>query len=88
MGIDFTQTKVTRADLMNEFRARNIWTQVHYIPVHLHPYYQERFGYKKGDFPAAEAYYNKAISLPLFPALKDKDIQYVVENLLDTLKTA
>lgn len=54
--------------------------QVHYIPVHTQPYYQAQ-GYKKGDFPNAEAYYCKCISLPLYPALTDKDLTEIVKRI-------
>jgi dTDP-4-amino-4,6-dideoxygalactose transaminase len=51
---------------------------VHYIPVHLHPYYRERFGYKPGNFPAAEAAYERLISLPMFHAMTDQDVEDVI----------
>ncbi len=58
---------------------------MHYIPLHLHPYYKDRYGHKRGDFPAAEAYYDEAITLPLFPAMKDSDVERVVETVTDVL---
>lgn len=54
--------------------------QVHYIPVHLQPYYRQ-FGYKKGDFPKAEAYYEQCISLPLYPSLTDNDLTTIVQTI-------
>ncbi|MFD1817355.1 UDP-4-amino-4,6-dideoxy-N-acetyl-beta-L-altrosamine transaminase [Pseudarcicella hirudinis] len=70
-----------RKELYDYLRTRNIFTQVHYIPVHLMPYYQN-FGWKKGDFPHAEAYYNRCLSLPMFPTLTDSEQEYVISEIL------
>ena len=58
------------------FKAREagLYLQVHYIPVHTQPYYRNTYGYKPGDYPNAEAYYAKCISLPLYPSLTDDDL--------------
>jgi len=72
---------LSRAEFMNELKSKNIGTQVHYIPVHTQSYYQEKFGYKLGDFPVAEAYYEQALSIPLYPKLSDTEVVYVVENI-------
>jgi UDP-4-amino-4,6-dideoxy-N-acetyl-beta-L-altrosamine transaminase len=61
--------------------ARNIRCQVHYIPVHLQPWYQEHVGTREGDFPRAEMYYAGCLSLPLFPAMADRDVDRVVGAL-------
>jgi dTDP-4-amino-4,6-dideoxygalactose transaminase len=58
---------------------------VHYIPIHTQPYYQ-RLGFKRGDFPASERYYDRAISIPLFPALSDDQQQFVVRSLAAALR--
>jgi UDP-4-amino-4,6-dideoxy-N-acetyl-beta-L-altrosamine transaminase len=65
-------------------RAAGIGVQLHYSPVHLQPYYR-RLGFSKGDFPEAEAYARNAISLPLYPGLKDHEVDYVVQALLNLL---
>jgi len=57
---------------------KNIGVQVHYIPAHYHPCLQ-KCGYRQGDFPKAEAYYSRAISLPLFPSMSDDDVNYVID---------
>ncbi len=77
--LDLGDLKANRKTIFDAFRAENIGVHVHYIPLHLQPYYRERFGYKKGDFPIAEAYYNKALTLPLFPKMKDEDVNDVIE---------
>ena len=61
-------------------RAAGIGVQLHYTPVHLQPYYR-RLGFKEGDFPEAEAYSNNAISLPLYPGLRELDLQRVADTL-------
>ncbi len=61
-------------------REKGLNLQVHYIPVHTQPYYA-RFGYKKGDYPRAEAYYERCISLPLYPALQDDDLAEIVRRI-------
>jgi len=63
---------VSRKEIFEDLRKQGIGCQVHYIPVHLQPYYQKRLGYKKGDFHQAEKYYEQAITLPLFPKMSDE----------------
>jgi dTDP-4-amino-4,6-dideoxygalactose transaminase len=70
--------------LFAALRAEQIGVNVHYIPIHTQPYYR-RLGFKLGDFPAAEAYYAQAISLPLFPALTEAQQDRVVGVLRQTL---
>ncbi len=74
-----------RLSLYNHLREKNIFAQVHYIPVHLMPYYKQ-FGWKKGDFPVAEAYYEKCLSLPMYPSLTNEEQNYVIESVLEFFK--
>ncbi len=67
-----------RKELYDHLHSRDILVQVHYIPVHLQPYYRRRFGFAPGDFPHAERYYREALSLPLFPALTHEEQDRVV----------
>lgn len=85
LQIDFQKTGKSRAVVMNELRDMGIGTQVHYIPVHLQPYYTNRFNYKEGDYPVAEDYYKKALSLPMFPDMGDEDVIKVINSLKDCL---
>lgn len=71
-----------RKELYDYLKTKNIYTQVHYIPVHLHPYYQS-LGWKSGDFPIAENYYNHCLTLPLYPTLTEEEQEYVIECVLD-----
>ena len=79
------EIKPTHLEVFNALRDANIGVNLHYIPVHLQPYYKERFGFKLGDFPQAEQYYEEAISLPLYPDLSQEQQDYVVETLKDIL---
>ena len=74
------QTKHRKA-LYDYLRKRHIYVQVHYIPIHLQPFYQDHFGWKQGDLPLTESYYNSCLSLPIFPALTAKQQAYVIDTL-------
>jgi perosamine synthetase len=76
---DWNSIGIGRADFMNRLRVEGIGTQVLYIPVHLHPYYRDRYGFTPGSFPVAESYYKRALALPLYPSLTDSDQDRVVE---------
>jgi UDP-4-amino-4,6-dideoxy-N-acetyl-beta-L-altrosamine transaminase len=69
-----------RKELLNYLRTKNIWTQVHYVPVHLMPYYRS-FGSKENDFPLAENYYRNCLSLPLYPSLLEVEQEFVVDEI-------
>lgn len=70
-----------RLNLYNYLREHNIYSQIHYIPAHLMPYYRQ-FGWKEGDLPNAETYYIHCISLPMFPSLLDEEQQYVINTII------
>jgi perosamine synthetase len=59
-------------------RAENLGVNVHYIPVHYHPYYRNHLGYRGGEFPVAEAAYETLISLPMFHGMSDRDVEGVI----------
>ncbi len=77
--LNLERLKVDRREIFEALRAENIGVNVHYIPIHLQPYYQKRFGYHPGDFPKAENYYSRAITLPIFPKMSEKDINDVIK---------
>lgn len=70
-----------RRSLYDGLREREIFCQVHYLPVHLHPYYRDTYGYGPGDFPEAEAYYEGCLSIPCFPDLAEADQRRVAEAI-------
>jgi len=71
-----------RDELIKYLRQLNIFAQVHYIPVHYHPYYRNQ-GWKKGDLPIAEAFYRQCLSLPLYPTLTDDEQDFVIRKILE-----
>jgi perosamine synthetase len=77
---------VDRSQVFRALRAENIGVNVHYIPVHLHPYYRNRFGSRNGEYPVAEGAYESLISLPMFHAMTDQDVDQVVEAVGKILK--
>ena len=79
--INFKKLKISKKILFNKLKKKNIQLQVHYIPIHLQPYYKKRFGFKKGDFPIAEKFYEKEVSLPIYFSLKREEVYKVVNNI-------
>jgi perosamine synthetase len=75
--------RIHRDRVIEELRQRGIGTSVHFIPLHLHPYYQKNWGYRPGEFPVAEDYFDRCISLPIYPRMTDEDVNQVVEALQD-----
>ncbi len=74
---------IDRARFIEELKSRNIGTSVHFIPLHLHPYYARNFGFKQGDFPNAEWAYERCISLPIYPSLTPSDTDRVIAAVQD-----
>lgn len=83
--IDFESLGKSRAQVMKELRDKGIGTQVHYIPVPTQPYYKNNFGYKDGDYPVAEKYYEQELSLPLYPGLSDDDVDTVIKAVKEVI---
>jgi len=80
LQIDFDRIGKSRKQVMEEMKQKGIGTQVHYIPVNSQPYYTAKYGkYIPEEYPIAETYYNKCLSIPLFPMMSDEDIEYVIQ---------
>jgi len=77
--VDFAKLGTTRAKFMQALRAENVGTQVHYFPVHRQPYYRDRYGER--SLPGADAYYERCLSIPVFPSMTDGDVERVVAML-------
>ena len=69
-----------RKELYDFLRKENIFSQVHYIPIHLHPFYKS-IGWKSGDFPIAEDYYEKCLSIPIYPSLERNQQNFIIEKI-------
>lgn len=85
LRIDFQKLGRTRGEVMSELSAEGIGTQVHYIPVGRHPFYRKTFKTRPQDCPEAEAFYARALSLPLYPKMSDADADHVAERVLAAL---
>lgn len=83
--LQLDKIKTTHLDVFNYLRSKDIIVNLHYIPVHTQPYYQE-MGFKAGDFPEAERYYTEAISIPMFPTLTTEQQDEVVQRLKEALQ--
>ena len=84
--LNLEMLKIGRSEFIEKLKENGIMTSVHFIPVHLHPYYRETFGFKKGDFPVAEAIYERVISLPLHTKLEKNAIYYIAEVIKNLCK--
>lgn len=73
---------VDRRGLYDFLRSEQIFAQIHYIPVHLMPFYKHQ-GWKEGDFPNAETYYSRCISIPMFPSMSDDEQSFVIEKIIN-----
>jgi dTDP-4-amino-4,6-dideoxygalactose transaminase len=78
--------RIDRNRFIEELAARNIGTSVHFIPIHIHPYYRDRYGLRPDDFPVALENYERILSLPLNPGLSDEDVTDVIQAVLDVVK--
>ncbi|MBV9743663.1 MAG: UDP-4-amino-4,6-dideoxy-N-acetyl-beta-L-altrosamine transaminase [Acidobacteriia bacterium] len=80
--IDFASLRISRAAAFSRFREQGIGVNVHYVPVHLHPYYRRRWGTAPGLCPVAEAAYEELLSLPIFPGMTGADSERVISAVL------
>ena len=86
LRLNLQRLKISRNQFIEELKSRNIGTSVHFIPIHLHPYYRDKYGYKPDDFPIAHREYQRIISLPLYPKMRDQDVEDVIEAVTDVIK--
>jgi dTDP-4-amino-4,6-dideoxygalactose transaminase len=78
---------IDRSRFIEELRRRNIGASVHFIPLHLHPYYRDTYGLRPNDFPVANREYHRALSLPIYSAMSDEDVADVIEAVTDVAQT-
>lgn len=83
LRLNLETLRIGRDIFIEELKSRNIGTSVHFIPIHLHPYYRKKYGFRPEDFPVAFENYKRMISLPLHPGLTDKDVADVIEAVVD-----
>ncbi|MCB0079155.1 MAG: DegT/DnrJ/EryC1/StrS family aminotransferase, partial [Anaerolineales bacterium] len=75
--------RIDRGEFIELLKAANIGTSVHFIPLHLHPYYREKYGYAPTDFPVAFREYQREISLPIYSKMTDEDVADVITAVLE-----
>lgn len=86
LRLNLDKLTIDRAQFIEEMKARNIGTSVHFIPIHLHPYYRDKYGYKPDDFPIAYQEYQRIVSLPLHPGLSDDDVGDVINAVIEIVE--
>ena len=85
--LDLTQLTIDRAVFIDKLKELNIGASVHFIPLHLHPFYRDQFGYHAGDLPQADSLYESVLSLPLYPRMSERDVNDVIEAVYHTAST-
>lgn len=85
LQIKFDKLKIDKKEFYFRLKENGVVFQVHYIPVHLQPFYRKKFGFKAGDFPVAEKFYESEISIPIYPTLTKKDLKFITNAIKKTL---
>ncbi len=85
MRLELERLRISRAEFIASMRERNIGTSVHFIPLHLHPYYRNTYQYRPQDFPNASDAYERLVSLPIYPAMTSRDAYDVIEAVSDII---
>jgi dTDP-4-amino-4,6-dideoxygalactose transaminase len=78
--------RIGRDQFIHELTERNIGTSVHFIPIHIHPFYRQRYGYRADDYPVAFNNYLRSVTLPLHPRLSDEDVEDVIGAVHDVIR--
>ncbi|MDA1015481.1 MAG: DegT/DnrJ/EryC1/StrS aminotransferase family protein [Planctomycetota bacterium] len=86
MRLNHRRLSLSRDGFLKELHARNIGATVHFIPLHLHPYYRTLYAYESGDFPIASWEYEREVSLPIYSTMEDSDVQDVIDAVIDVVR--
>jgi dTDP-4-amino-4,6-dideoxygalactose transaminase len=81
--LNLEAVSIDRARFIEELKMRGVGASVHFIPLHRHPFYRDTFGYMTKDFPVAEKLYERSVSLPIYPGMSEKEVEYVIESIGD-----
>jgi len=84
--LNLEMLKINRAQFIEKMKENGIGCSVHFIPLHLHSYYKNTFGFKPKDFPVASYVYERFVSLPIYPKMTDEDVDYVIDNVIKIIK--
>lgn len=85
--LDLARLQIDRGRFIEELKARGIGSSVHFIPLHLHPYYRDRFGWTSDDLPVASRVYPRLVSLPLYPRMTEAEVERVIDTVTDVVRT-
>lgn len=84
--LNLKKLKIPRGEFIDDLKKRGIGTSVHFIPLHMHPFYRKKYRYKPEDFPHAQKAFEEIISLPIYPKMTDDDVRYVVSSVKETVR--
>ena len=84
LRLHLDRLRIGRERFLTELKNRGVGTSVHFIPLHLHPFYRDQFRYLRGDFPVAEREYERCLSLPIYPGMSSEEIQFVTDAVAQT----
>ncbi len=84
--LDLNHLRIDRDEFIERMKSYNIGTSVHFIPLHLHPFYQKTYGYRAEDFPTARGCFERIISLPIYPKMTEADVEYVIEVVHEIIR--
>jgi dTDP-4-amino-4,6-dideoxygalactose transaminase len=88
LRLNLEQVSITRSEMIERLRERGVSCSVHFIPLHMHPFYKQTYGYNTEDFPVASKEYMRYFSLPIFPGMSSTQVDYVIESVLEIMKSA
>jgi dTDP-4-amino-4,6-dideoxygalactose transaminase len=86
LRLNLESLRIDRAEFIQELKLRNIGASVHFIPLHVHPYYRETYAYKPEDFPVAYKEYLREVPLPIYSKMTDPDVEDVIQAMLDVVR--
>jgi dTDP-4-amino-4,6-dideoxygalactose transaminase len=86
LQLNSSALRISRDQVIEELKQRGVGTSVHFIPLHLHTLYQKHLGYRTGQFPIAERFFEREISLPIYPSMTDEECHCVIEGLQDVAR--
>jgi perosamine synthetase len=88
LRLNLDELTITRSEMIEKLKAHGIGTSVHFIPLHMQPYYRNAYGYRAEEFPVASKQYQRYLSLPIFPGMTSSQVDYVIESVLEIIKAA
>jgi perosamine synthetase len=86
LRLNLEEISITRSRMIEMLKERGISTSVHFIPLHMHPYYKKTYGYRDEDFPVASKQYERYLSLPIFSGMTSSQVDYVIKHVLEIIK--